>query len=163
MRNCIRCCGFIAVAAVNSPSRSGGHWQSISAPRTIGLQVRERGVGGKFVFLIDSKGSPPDEVADALRKISTKDGEALLFNLHVTTAGGLQIVFPTAETELSDEYSRMLFRMSSPLPETMLAFARQQMLPVGPGARGFGYNTDLSNVVQFLDIGTQTQPPTKPG
>jgi glycerophosphoryl diester phosphodiesterase len=28
------------------------------------LRVRERGVGGKFVFLIDSKGSPPDEVAE---------------------------------------------------------------------------------------------------
>src|SRR5262245_12758666 len=40
----------------------------------------------------------PEEVADALRQISTKDGQALLFNLHVTAGGGPEIVFPTSET-----------------------------------------------------------------
>src|SRR5438874_6067959 len=58
----------------------------------------------------------PEEMADGLRQFSTKDGQALLFNLHVTTGGGLEIVFPTSEIDLDDEYSRMLFRMSSPLP-----------------------------------------------
>jgi len=36
----------------------------------------------------------PEEVADELRQISTKDGQALLFNLHVTTGGGPEMVFP---------------------------------------------------------------------
>ena len=54
----------------------------------------------------------PEEMADGLRQISTKDGPALLFNLHVNTCAGLEIVFPTAETDLNDEYSRMLFRRS---------------------------------------------------
>ena len=55
----------------------------------------------------------PDEAAEGLRRLSTKDGEVLLFNLHVTSAGGGEIVFPTADAELRDDYSRTLFRMSS--------------------------------------------------
>src|SRR5438552_3861060 len=64
----------------------------------------------------------PEEMANGLRQISTKDGQALLFNLHVNTGGGLEIVFPTAESDLNDEYSRMLFRMSSPLPAHLAKF-----------------------------------------
>src|SRR6266851_62307 len=37
----------------------------------------------------------PEEMADALRRIATKDGQALLFNLHVTSQGGPEILFPT--------------------------------------------------------------------
>src|SRR5437764_10677940 len=48
----------------------------------------------------------PEAAAGALRQLSTKDGPALLFNLHVTTGGGLEVVFPTTEAELEDEYSR---------------------------------------------------------
>ncbi len=40
-------------------------------------------------------------MADGLRRISTKDGQALLFNLHINTAAGLEIVFPTAEVALA--------------------------------------------------------------
>jgi hypothetical protein len=97
----------------------------------------------------------PDEVADALRKISTKDGEALLFNLHVTTAGGLQIVFPTAETELSDEYSRMLFRMSSPLPSHLAKFAGDRGYEIADESRGFMFNGDPQCIVDFFEIGTR--------
>ena len=58
----------------------------------------------------------PEDVASALQRLHTNDGCVLLFNLHVTAGGGQEIVFPTAEGTLFDEYSRMLFRMSSELP-----------------------------------------------
>ena len=105
----------------------------------------------------------PRPVATRLRSIASTDGTALLFNLHVSATATGSIQYPAAESEAWEKGARLLFRMSSPLPDTMLAFARQQGLSVEPGARGFGYNTDLSNVVQFLDIGTQTQPPPAPG
>jgi hypothetical protein len=71
----------------------------------------------------DGAGDFPEDVADALRLIHTNDGDTLLFNLHVTAAGGQEIVFPTAEGALLDEYARMLFRMSSPLPARLAKLA----------------------------------------
>jgi hypothetical protein len=97
----------------------------------------------------------PEEVADGLRQISTKDGEALLFNLHVTTGGGLEIVFPTAETDLNDEYSRMLFRMSSPLPAHLAKFAGDKGYAIADGSRGFIFNGDPQCIVDFFEIGTR--------
>src|SRR5947209_12595877 len=38
----------------------------------------------------------PEETADGLRQFSTKDGQTRLFNLHVTTGGGLEMLFPTS-------------------------------------------------------------------
>jgi hypothetical protein len=97
----------------------------------------------------------PEEMADGLRRISTKDGQALLFNLHVNTAAGLEIVFPTAETDLNDEYSRMLYRMSSPLPAHLAKFAVDKGYTIADGSRGFIFNGDPQCVVDFFEIGTR--------
>lgn len=105
----------------------------------------------------------PRPIAKKLCSIASTDGSALLFNLHISAAATGSIQYPATESEAWEKGARLLFRMSSPLPATMLAFAKQQGFPVEPGARGFGYNADLSNVVQFLDIGTQTQHAARPG
>ena len=97
----------------------------------------------------------PEEMADGLRRISTRDGEALLFNLHVNTSAGLEIVFPTAETALLDEFSRMLFRMSSPLPAHLAKFAGDKGYMIADGSRGFIFNGDPQCVVDFFEIGTR--------
>jgi hypothetical protein len=97
----------------------------------------------------------PEQAAEGLQQISTKDGQALLFNLHVTTAGGLEIVFPTSETNLKDEYSRMLFRMSSPLPSHLAKFAGDKGYAITDGSRGFIFNGDPRCVADFFEIGTR--------
>ena len=97
----------------------------------------------------------PEDVAGGLRRVATKDGETLLFNLHVTTAVGLEILFPTSETDLKDEYSRMLFRMSSPLPPHLAKFAGDKGYAVANGSRGFIFNGDPQCVVDFFEIGTR--------
>src|SRR6266436_1402680 len=83
------------------------------------------------------------------------DGQAMLFNLHVNTTAGSEIVFPTAETDLSDEYSRMLFRMSSPLPAHLAKFAGDKGYAIADGSRGFIFNGDPQCVVDFFEIGTR--------
>jgi hypothetical protein len=65
----------------------------------------------------------PEHISDGLRQLSTNDGQSLLFNLHVTTGGGWEILFPTSEVGLADDNSRMLFRMSSQLPAHLAKFA----------------------------------------
>jgi hypothetical protein len=98
----------------------------------------------------------PEDVADALRLIHTNDGDTLLFNLHVTAAGGQEIVFPTAEGALLDEYARMLFRMSSPLPARLAKLAGDLGHSISEGSsRGFIFNADPRLIVDFFEIGTR--------
>jgi len=97
----------------------------------------------------------PDEAAEGLRRLSTTDGQALLFNLHVTSGGGGEIVFPTADADLRDEYSRTLFRMSSPLPAHLARFAGDKGYTVADGSRGFIFNGDPQCIVDFFEIGTR--------
>jgi hypothetical protein len=73
----------------------------------------------------------------------------------VTSAGGLEIVFPTSETDLGDEYSRMLFRMSSPLPPHLAKFAGDKGYEIADGSRGFIFNGDPQCIVDFFEIGTR--------
>src|SRR5947207_19800 len=97
----------------------------------------------------------PEEVADALRAVATRDGAALLFNMHGTTAGGLESVFPTSDADLKDELSRLLFRMSSPLPAHLAEFAGDKGYEIADGSRGFIFNGNPQCIVDFFEIGTR--------
>jgi hypothetical protein len=97
----------------------------------------------------------PENIADGLRRLATNDGQCLLFNLHVTSGGGQEILFPTSEAALRDEYSQMLFRMSSPLPAHLANFAGNKGYSIAEWARGFIFNGDPKCIVDFFEIGTR--------
>jgi hypothetical protein len=97
----------------------------------------------------------PEDIADGLRQLSTDDGNCLLFNLHVTAGGGQEVLFPTSEESLVDEYSKMLFRMSSPLPMHLAKFAVDKGYTIREGSRGFIFNADPKCIVDFFEIGTR--------
>lgn len=108
--------------------------------------------------LSDGASTDGDPTSDAakLRELTSTDGNVLLFNLHVSSEGGQPTIFPGQEAALpADDYARLLFSMSSPLPAHMRAYASQQGLPVDDSSRGFVFNADVTTVVQFLDIGTR--------
>ena len=91
----------------------------------------------------------------ALRSLASGDGNVLLFNIHLSARGQKPILFPSRDLDLSDDYARRLFSMSSPLPPQMLYQARIQEATLAEGARGFAFNADLTSLVMFLDIGTR--------
>jgi len=97
----------------------------------------------------------PEPIAATLRELASQDGNVLLFNIHISDSGERPILFPFADSHLPDEYAEGLFRMSSPLPPTMLHQARILEATVADGARGFAFNADLVSVIMFLDIGTR--------
>ncbi|MDF5752877.1 vWA domain-containing protein [Spongiactinospora sp. TRM90649] len=97
----------------------------------------------------------PTIPATSIRSQSSADGPVLLFNLHVSDAGGQPVTFPDTDGGLPDSYARTLFGMSSPLPEHMRSYAAQEGFTVNEATRGFVYNADIVSVVQFLDIGTR--------
>ena len=97
----------------------------------------------------------PVPVATALQGLTSADGHVLLFNLHLSSGRADPVVFPASDRALPDGYARQLHRMSSPLPEQMRAAAARQDLFLDEGARGFAFNADITEIVQFLDVGTQ--------
>jgi len=103
----------------------------------------------------ESTDGDPEELAKQLCQIQTRDGPVMLFNLHVSGAGGQPVVFPAAETGLPDDYARLLFRMSSPLPEHLIRLARASGMPASAESRGFMFNADAVRIVEFFDIGTR--------
>jgi hypothetical protein len=97
----------------------------------------------------------PTVPASSIRALASADGAVLLFNLHVSNAGGSPVTFPDTDGGLPDSYARTLFGMSSLLPSHMRSYAAQEGFTVSDGTRGFVYNADITSVVQFLDIGTR--------
>ena len=103
----------------------------------------------------ESTDGDPEQYASQLRQIQTNDGPVLMFNLHVSSSGANTIEFPASETGLPDEYSKILFRMSSQLPEHLIKFAQEKGLNVSMESRGFMFNADAVQIVDFFDIGTR--------
>jgi hypothetical protein len=94
--------------------------------------------------------------AGALRELASADGPVLLFNLHVSSDKNPPIIFPDNDAALPNQYARSLFNMSSILPDQMRTYAQQQGIAVSDNTRGFVFNSDMTSIVQFLDIGTRT-------
>jgi hypothetical protein len=103
----------------------------------------------------ESTDGDPSGPAAALRALASSDGEALLFNLHLSAQKTRDIEFPNSDANLPDQYAKSLFQMSSPLTPFMITVARQQGFNVAEGARGFVFNAKLEVAIQFLDIGTR--------
>jgi hypothetical protein len=109
------------------------------------------------MHLTDGKPSDgdPRAVANELRDLRSSDGNVLLFNAHLSSRTDPPFIFPEDEKILPDTYARILFRMSSELPDRLREAAEADGFPVGERSRGFVFNADLVAVIRFLDLGTR--------
>lgn len=108
--------------------------------------------------ITDGEPNNPDQAeseAQVLRQISTSDGDALLFNCHITATGETPIDYPSSDLGLSDDRAKWLFKISSEIPEKLISNANATGLSsVTSGSRGFVYNATAGKLVKFLRIGT---------
>jgi len=120
------------------------------------LQRNPSGFPPIVMNLTDGEASDgdPRDAATRLTSLSSTDGNVLCFNMHLSTQAGQAALFPNSDTNLVDAYARMLFSMSSPLPESMVQRAKSMEISIVNGSRGFVYNADIVSVIQFLEIGT---------
>lgn len=103
----------------------------------------------------ESTDGDPISAASALRELRSQDGNVLLFNVHLSSQQATPITFPDSDVALPDQFAKLLFSMSSPLPSYMRNVAQQEGFPVSENTRGFAFNADVVAVIQFLDIGTR--------
>ncbi len=99
----------------------------------------------------------PEEQAQSIMSLQTSDGNALLFNVHLSEVAATPVQYPDSEDVLpqDDDYALTMFRISSPLPESSRNQATSLDLSVTENSRGYVFNADMTALVQFLDIGTR--------
>jgi hypothetical protein len=97
----------------------------------------------------------PLKASEQVRALKSSDGNVLLFNVHVSSIEGSKFEFPNTESELPDQFAKLLFKMSSELPDHIRVAAEQEGYRVTGQSRGFVFNADIVSVIRFLDIGTR--------
>jgi hypothetical protein len=107
----------------------------------------------------ESTDGNPEPVAEQLKSLATSDGSLLLFNCHLSSSTADPVLFPADEGGLADEYSRMLYRMSSELPDKLRQMAEVKNLPAGPGSRGMAFNADGTRMLLLISVGTTIAAP----
>ena len=92
-----------------------------------------------------------------IKNLGTDYGNALVFNIHISEDSGQQggIAFPDDSFQPPNDYAATLFAMSSHLTPDMIEYAKSKDRPVFPNARGFAFNANLIDLIEFLDIGTR--------
>jgi hypothetical protein len=104
----------------------------------------------------ESTDGDPSQIGHEILSRRSNDGEVLLFNCHVSSRHSLKIEYPSDDSGLPDDFAKMLFNISSRLPEPFGRAASEMGINIGgEGARGFVFNGDPVAVAQFFDIGTR--------
>jgi hypothetical protein len=106
----------------------------------------------------ESQDGDPVPYADALKKLATSDGGILLFNCHLSHTAADPFMFPCSPEGLPDDLARVLFEMSSVLPDPFHRHASIEGFQMQPGARGMAFNANMVCLIQFLNMGTQAAP-----
>ncbi|HUY34931.1 MAG TPA: vWA domain-containing protein [Pirellulales bacterium] len=107
----------------------------------------------------ESQDGDPIPYADAVKRLATDDGEVLLFNCHLSMTAADPFLFPASNEILPDDLARILFQMSSVLPEPIRNRAIAEGFDLQPNARGMAFNADMVALIKFLDMGTRAATP----
>jgi hypothetical protein len=99
----------------------------------------------------------PREPAEAIKALSTSDGNVIFLTLHASSNNAFQpAVFPNNTEVLPNDAAKVMFEMSSTLPEHMHKYAEElSEQSFAEGAKGIVYNAGIAEIVRALDIGTR--------
>lgn len=107
----------------------------------------------------DASASDVLQRANELKSMFTNDGNVILFNIHITKQDVLKLVFPVNKNEVSsNDYASLLYDMSSLLPTRYNEPISSMRHDDDRSARhvGMAVNSDMSTLIQLMDIGTPT-------
>lgn len=98
------------------------------------------------------------DICSKIKNISTMDGNALIYNIQLSTSKNDPVLFPCDVDELPDDkWAHLLFDMSSDLPDTYNnAISVLTMKDLRVAYTGLAYNCEMSKLISLLNIGTST-------
>jgi len=102
----------------------------------------------------ESSDGDPTRFGKNITTLSTDDGPVLFFNCYLSFhRNDPTIEYPADDSNLPDEFARMLLNISSRLPNRFCEAAMRTGLNMAKGARGFVFNAYSAEVLRFLNIG----------
>jgi hypothetical protein len=90
---------------------------------------------------------------EQIKNLRTNYGPVKILNIHISTRAGDKLLFPY-ELNTVDKFEKLLFEMSTPLDENMVRIAQQRGYDVRQNAKGYVFNGNASDLINFLNIGT---------
>jgi hypothetical protein len=90
---------------------------------------------------------------EQIKNLRTNYGNVKVMNIHITSRAGDKILFPS-DMNTNDKFERLLFEMSTSLDENMVRIAQSKGYDISPNAKGYVFNGNASDLINFLNIGT---------
>lgn len=90
---------------------------------------------------------------DQLRQLRTNYGSVSVLNIHISSRSGDKLLFPN-EINSHDKLARLLFDISTPLDSNMVRIAQNKQYNIPNNAKGYVFNGNASDLIDFLNIGT---------
>ena len=93
-------------------------------------------------------------VVNQIKGLRTNYGNMFILNIHISSQNGNRILYPNDVSSINDVYAKMLFEMSTQLDENMIKRARQHGYNLYNNAKGYVFNGNANDLMNFLNIGT---------
>ena len=89
-----------------------------------------------------------------LKQLRTNYGLVNILNIHISGKIADRVLFPNEVSHLNNKFSKLLFDMSTHLNENMVRIALQKGYNIPNNAKGYIYNGNAVDLINFLNIGT---------
>jgi hypothetical protein len=96
---------------------------------------------------------PLIEQVEKIKSLSTNFGNTFVLNIHLSSDAGDRKLFPNY-LDTADIFGNLLFNLSSSLNDNMLRIAGSKGYQVQNGSKGYVFNGNASDLLNFLNIGT---------
>jgi uncharacterized protein YegL len=110
------------------------------------------------INVTDGEPNDPDaaeKAARALMSVATSDGNLLLFTTHISGGQG-KIVLPASEAAMPSAFGKLMFRLSSEIPASMIDLAKKAGFEDAKmGSRGLVINGEAGDMIQLIDFGSR--------
>jgi hypothetical protein len=93
-------------------------------------------------------------VAEQIKNIETNYGKVNILNIHISSRSGERLLFPNDISYVNDQFSKLLFDISTPLNQNMIRLAQLKGYDIQNLAKGYVFNGNATDLINFLNIGT---------
>lgn len=91
---------------------------------------------------------------EQIKHLGTNYGGVNILNIHISARAGEKLLFPDDVSNSNDRFGKLLFEISTPLNDNMVRIAQQKGYNIQSNARGYVFNGNATDLINFLNIGT---------
>ncbi len=93
-------------------------------------------------------------VVNSIMNVNTNDGNPIIFNVHLGQSPFIESKFESNESKILDEEGKLLFKISSKVPENYRDAARKHEFVTNEDSRGFVSNAGPETLIKFINFGS---------